>query len=76
MPPSAVFTDEAGGQSYVWVVDEGSKTVAQRPVKAGTLTPVGLAVLEGLELGEWVVTAGVNLLRKGQEVKILQEGNR
>jgi RND family efflux transporter MFP subunit len=78
VPPSAVFTPEngqAGQQSYVWVVDEGSKTVARRAVRAGPLTPVGIAVLEGLQPGEWVVTAGVHSLREGQPVRISQEGS-
>jgi hypothetical protein len=58
------------------VVDEGSKKVARRKVKTGELTPAGIAVTEGLKLGEWVVTAGVNLLHEGQEVRIRQEGSR
>jgi RND family efflux transporter MFP subunit len=76
VPPSAVFTAEAGGQSCVWVFDEGSKKVAQRKVKTGELTPVGIAVTDGLKTGEWVVTAGVNLLHEGQEVTLYQERSR
>ncbi len=76
VPPSAIFTDQAGGPSYVWVVEEGSQKISQRQVTTGELTPVGIAVLEGLARGEWVVTAGVNLLHEGQAVKLLQEGSR
>lgn len=79
MPPGALFnpgTGQTGQQSYVWVVDEGSKRVARRAVRTGTLTPVGLPVLEGLKSGEWVVTAGVHSLREGQEVRIPREGSR
>lgn len=76
VPPSAVFTDEAGGPSCVWVLDEGSQKVAQRKVTTGGLTSVGIAVTEGLKVGEWIVTAGVNLLHEGQEVTILKEGIR
>jgi RND family efflux transporter MFP subunit len=76
VPPSAVFTGEAGGQTCVWVVDEGSQKVSQRKVATGALTAVGIAVTEGLNVGEWVVTAGVNLLQDGQAVTILQEGSR
>ncbi|MEW4526670.1 MAG: efflux RND transporter periplasmic adaptor subunit [Maioricimonas sp. JB045] len=72
IPPAAVFADTEQ-QSYVWVVDEGSGTVARKPVTTGELTPVGLAVTEGLERGEWVVTAGVNSLREGQQVRIVEE---
>lgn len=79
VPPSAVFTPENGQadqQSYVWVVDEGSQKVARRAIRTGTLTPVGIAVTEGLKTGEWVVTDGVHSLREGQQVRILQEGSR
>jgi RND family efflux transporter MFP subunit len=76
VPPGAVFAADAGQQSYVWVVDEGSKKAARREVKTGKLTPAGMAVSEGLKPGEWVVTAGVHSLRENQEVKILQEGSR
>jgi len=76
VPPGALFTADTGQQSYVWVVGEGSEKVSQRAVKTGTITPVGIAIAEGLKPGEWVVTAGVNSLRENQEVKILQEGSR
>lgn len=76
VPPAALFTGDAGQQSYVWIVDEGAQKVARRAVKTGALTPVGIAVTEGLKPGEWVVTAGVNSLREDQEVKLLQEGSR
>ena len=76
VPPSAVLAGEAGGPTYVWVVDEGSQKVSRRQVTTGELTPAGIAVTEGLTLGEWVVTAGVNLLHEGQAVKIRQEGSR
>lgn len=74
VPSAAVFSDD-GEQSYVWVVEEQSQTAARRAITTGKLTPVGLAVREGLASGEWVVTAGVNSLRENQKVKILQEGN-
>ncbi|MEN6498027.1 MAG: efflux RND transporter periplasmic adaptor subunit [Thermoguttaceae bacterium] len=75
VPPSAVFTADAGGQSCVWVVGEDGQKVTRRPVKTGKLTPVGIAVTEGLRPGEWVVSAGVHSLREDQPVRILQEGS-
>ncbi|HYI28062.1 MAG TPA: efflux RND transporter periplasmic adaptor subunit, partial [Bradyrhizobium sp.] len=75
VPPAAIFTREAGQQSYVWVVQEGSAAkVTQRAVKTGRLTLVGIVVTEGLKPGERVVAAGVNSLRENQEVRVLQEG--
>jgi multidrug efflux pump subunit AcrA (membrane-fusion protein) len=76
VPAGAVFTDEAGQQSYVWVVDEATSKVSRRAVSTGQLTPVGIAIPQGLTRGEWVVCAGVNSLREGQQIKIQQEASR
>jgi RND family efflux transporter MFP subunit len=79
VPPSAVFTDRSGQdgqQSCVWIVGEDGGKVARRAVTTGELTPVGIAIAEGLKAGEWVVTAGVHSLRDGQQVRIAQEGSR
>lgn len=76
VPMDAVFTETDGQQSYVWLVDEEGRKVARREVTTGKLTPVGIAVTEGLAPGQWVVTAGVHSLREGQQVRLLQEGER
>lgn len=79
VPPSAIFTDESGRtgqQSYVWVAGGDGGKVSRRAVTTGELTPVGIAVTEGLKTGEWVVTSGVHSLREGQQVRIAQEGSR
>ena len=73
VPPTAVFAAETGEQSYVWVIQEPANTVSRREVTVGEITPVGLAISDGLSRGEWVVTAGVNSLREDQPVTILQE---
>jgi RND family efflux transporter MFP subunit len=79
VPPSAVFTDQSGQasqKSYVWVVGEDSGKVTRRALITGELTPVGIAVTDGLKTGDWVVTAGVHSLHEGQRVRIAQEGSR
>ena len=68
-----VFTDEAGGKSFVWVIDESAKTVSRRAVTAGELTERGVLVSEGLSADEWIATAGVHYLREGQPVRILEQ---
>ncbi|WP_417383184.1 efflux RND transporter periplasmic adaptor subunit [Gimesia sp.] len=70
VPPSAVFTAEDDQQTSVWVVNADDEKVSRRPVKTDKLTTGGIAVIEGLKTGEWVVTAGVNSLREGQQVKL------
>jgi multidrug efflux pump subunit AcrA (membrane-fusion protein) len=75
VPASAVFTGDAGQQSFVWVVGEDHKA-ARRQVKTGALTAAGIAIPEGLKPGEWVVVAGVHSLRENQQVTILQDGSQ
>lgn len=72
VPPSALLAAE-GGKSVVWVIEEGTMTVSQRPVKTGVLNAQGMRISEGLKPGEWVVTAGVYSLKPGQKVSILKE---
>lgn len=73
VPVTAVFTDEAGGKSFVWIIDESAKTVSRRAVTAGELTERGVLVSEGLSAGEWIATAGVHYLREGQPVRLLEQ---
>ena len=71
VPLSATFSG-ADGNSMVWIIDEGSMQVARRPVTTGGLTDQGILVTDGLQPGEWVVTAGVNSLKEGQKIRILE----
>lgn len=73
VPIGAVFTPDTQRQSYVWLVDESSQTVSRRPVKTGAITSLGLAILEGIQPGDWVVTAGVHSLREGQRVRLMTD---
>jgi len=78
VPPHAVGEDRQG--RFVWIVEpagEGEATVARRTVATGDLVAAGQAsaieVVSGLEEGELVVTAGVNVLEDGQRVRIRPE---
>ena len=55
----------------VWVFDTKSQTVSLRNVDVARYDPVGVVVSRGLEAGEVVVTAGVQVLRPGQKVRLL-----
>ena len=74
VPISAVFTPDPDKQSSVWVIDESTGTVSRRKVQTGDLTPGGIKVLDGLQPGEWIVTAGVHSLEEGQKVRRFEEG--
>ena len=69
--PSAVFS--SGEDSFVWTVDEGSGAVSKQQVTVDRFSPAGVIVTEGLEPGQWVVTAGVYSLTEGQRVRILDQ---
>lgn len=74
VPLSAVNAE--GQQAYVWVVDPGTSTVAQRPVELGAFTQTHAPVLSGLQGDEWVVVAGVHLLLDGQAVRAVDRNNQ
>jgi RND family efflux transporter MFP subunit len=70
MPASAVFRNDR--QPAVWVVDPQSSTVAIRNVEVRSSDPTWVSVSSGLEPGDVVVTAGVQALRPGQKVRVLE----
>lgn len=71
VPLSAVFSPEEAGASFVWIVDPTSHRVSRRAVELDELTASGIRVISGLEPGETIVTAGVNFLEEGQQVRIM-----
>ena len=73
VPVTAILSPDDIEKTYVWIIDEQSKTVSKREVTIGKLTDTGIMVTDGLEAGEWIATAGVNYLRDGMAVRILEE---
>jgi RND family efflux transporter MFP subunit len=70
IPLSAVF--EVNSASTVWIYRSDTQTVESRTVRTGTvLTDGTVTVVEGLQAGETVVTAGVHSLHEGERVKLL-----
>lgn len=75
VPASAVFSPEQGpaAQKAVWVYQaaagDSHGAVQLRPVKTGPITSGGIVVVEGLASGEQVVSAGVQHLSEGQQVR-------
>jgi len=58
-------------QPAVWIVDPSSLTVSPRNVEVLRYDPATVAVSQGLDAGEIVVTAGVQVLHPGQKVRLL-----
>ena len=74
VPLSALHGQD--GQTAVWVVDKASGAVSLTPVRIGAYGEDLVPVLEGLQPGDWVVAAGVHLLREGQVVRPVDRQNR
>jgi RND family efflux transporter MFP subunit len=68
--PASALT-RADGQPAVWLVDPTSETVTLRNIEVLRHDPTGVMVGQGLESGDIVVTAGVQALRPGQQVRLL-----
>src|SRR5215510_9739583 len=58
-------------QPAVWIVDPTSNLVAIRNVDVLRYDPAMVAISAGLDVGEIVVTAGVQALHPGQQVRLL-----
>lgn len=71
IPVAAVFSPSADNLSYVWIIDQSANTVRKQAVTVGSLSSTGILIQSGLKVGDWVVTAGVHVLRDNQKVKIL-----
>ena len=70
IPPAAVIRTDR--QAAVWVVD-ASGVVSSRNIEISTSDPVRVEVAAGLNPGDVVVTAGVQALRPGQVVRLLEK---
>ncbi len=71
VPAHAVTEDRQG--RFVLIVEPtepGRGVVRRRAVEVGQLTPSGLEVLEGLEDGDRLVTAGISQIEDGDTVKL------
>lgn len=67
LPLTALFQNKES--SSVWIVESG--VVRLVPVQVGSTTEQDVLIAKGLDAGQTVVTAGVNLLKVGQKVHIL-----
>ena len=74
LPWAALF--DIGGKPAVWVIDPRSNVVSLKPITITRYTKDCIAVSDGLQSGEIVVSAGVQMLRPGQKVEIAAEPKR
>ncbi len=70
--PNAVVVD--GDDKFVYVVETGGDVFGvarRRSIETGQLVAAGIEVLAGLTDGDKVITAGLNQIRDGQQVRLL-----
>ncbi|MGF1753764.1 efflux RND transporter periplasmic adaptor subunit [Vibrio makurazakiensis] len=76
IPVEAVFNADGDAldksQSFVWVLQDDN-SVMKQVVTVGKASTDNLQVLEGLELGQKVVVAGIARLRDGMKVEVLPQ---
>lgn len=68
LPLSALF--EKGSAPAVWLFDAAKASVRLQPVTIARYEADTVIVATGLSKGDVVVTAGVNMLREGQKVRL------
>jgi RND family efflux transporter MFP subunit len=66
IPVTAIYQTQ--DQPYIWVVN--NDIVNLNPITIGTIGDGKVQVIEGLQAGAVIVTAGVHKLREGQRVRI------
>lgn len=71
LPGSALF--DKGGQPAVWTYDVASAQVKLKPVVVSRFETDRVIISDGIAKGDVIVTAGVNRLREGQVVRLLDE---
>lgn len=74
LPLSAVSAE--GGQAFVWRLDPGTATVQRQPVEVAAFGDTQVRIARGIGPQDWVVRAGVHLLRDGQRVHAVDRDNR
>ncbi len=72
LPVNAVINDPNG--TFVFVAEpaetDGEALVRRRAVILGELSQSGIEIVEGLEIGDRVITAGISVIREGQRVLV------
>ena len=74
IPAGALFNN--GGQSYVYVYNKKTGIVRRTAVVADGIRGDGqVVIIDGLRMGQLVVSSGVGKLTDGQQVKPLKESS-
>jgi len=70
LPRTAITYNPYGESVFVIQEKDGVQLVQRRPIKTGEVRGGRVEIVEGLQAGQQVVSAGQNKLRNGQAVSI------
>jgi RND family efflux transporter MFP subunit len=73
VPSQAVGEDEDGNFVFALEAYEDHYLATRRPVEVGRLTSAGFEILDGLDDGELVATAGLQTLLDGMKVSLFED---
>jgi multidrug efflux pump subunit AcrA (membrane-fusion protein) len=71
LPIDTVLEDKVSGEKYVWVVAPSNQTAIRKTVRIGGLVGDLIEITDGLEPGDVIITAGLDQLNEGMEVRPL-----
>jgi len=73
VPLSAVLSSDDSKITYVWKYNSEIQRVNKVAVEKGEMSNQGLVINQGIAAGDWIITAGVNFLTEGQQVRLLDQ---
>ncbi|MDV6250766.1 efflux RND transporter periplasmic adaptor subunit [Vibrio sp. EA2] len=76
VPIEAIFNADGDAldrqNKFVWVLNDDN-TVSRKQIRTGKASKASIQVLDGLELNDQVVVAGVARLREGMKVEVVEQ---
>lgn len=77
VPAQSVIENNLGRFVYVVTdIHNGLGTIDARPVETGKVTERGIVILDGIDVGERVVSAGMSKMTDGLVVRVSEEWNQ
>lgn len=70
VPVTSIMGDKKNN-SYSWIYSEETSTVMKRKVVIGEMSGSHVYILSGINIGDTIVTAGINYLVDGMKVRLL-----
>jgi len=67
--PITALATTPEGNPFVWIVDPASNALSERMVETGDLSEDKVDIIDGLEAGDIIVTAGVSRLSEGLVIR-------